>query len=113
MSVNRHVIASIGGAALLVAACGSDAPPPGKTPTGARASCAADADCVISTGEGCCKACAENPHAIPGIVQEQQRSKCAAVDCAASSDRIECPKVDSPAAYVARCQAGTCAAVKR
>jgi hypothetical protein len=89
---------------------------PGKTPTGARASCSADADCALTNDEGgaCCAPCAGSPRAIPQLAYEQHKNKCAAVDCKEpSSDRVECPKVEPMTAFHAKCKEGTCAAVKK
>lgn len=111
----RSLLVLVGiGIGIGVAACGSS-DPPGRTPSGAKASCASDSDCVITTGETCCKPCEDNPRAIPAFEHERQRNKCAATSCQArsDSDRIECPTVESPAGYVAKCQQGTCAAVKK
>jgi hypothetical protein len=95
----------------VLAACGG-APDSGKTPTGARASCSGDSDCVMTNQTGCCQACPQAPVAIPTLTFEQQKNRCAAASCAPSSDRIECPKVDAILDYVAKCDRGTCAAVK-
>lgn len=97
---------------VLVVACGGKGDE-SKTPSGARASCQADSDCVVTTQSGCCAACPDKPHAIPQLSFEQQKNACAAASCAAPSDRIECPQVDSPLGYVARCDHGTCAAIKK
>lgn len=96
----------------VVAACGGGTEP-GKTPSGGRASCATDDECVISTSTGCCKACPDQPFGMPALAAEQQQNKCKTVDCAASSDRIECPKTDPKDMYVAVCKDGTCAAKKK
>jgi hypothetical protein len=94
--------------------CGSsEDKAPAKTPSGARASCAADSECVITNQRACCPACAEAPYAIPTLAFEQHKNKCAAAACVAPSDRIECPKVDPVEMFVAKCKEGTCAAIKR
>ncbi|AKU93888.1 hypothetical protein AKJ09_00552 [Labilithrix luteola] len=84
-----------------------------RTPSGGRASCASDSDCVVVTKTGCCSACPDTPRAIPSNVFEQQKNRCAAVECAPASDRIECPRVNGPEGYVAVCKERTCEAVKR
>jgi hypothetical protein len=108
-----RVVAWLGFLVVIVAACGgSDDKGMGKTPTGARASCAGDSDCVVSDQSGCCKACPDQPFGMPSLAYEQQKNKCAVVECGTKSDRIECSKVDSKDAYAAICKDGTCA-VKR
>lgn len=97
---------------LIVVACGGSEDK-GKTPSGARASCASDSDCTISDSAGCCKSCPDQPFGMPILTFEQQKNKCAASSCAAPSDRIECPKVESTDAFVAVCKEGTCAAKKK
>lgn len=98
--------------AVIAAACGGSEDK-GKTPSGARASCASDSDCTISDSAGCCKSCPDQPFGMPTLTFEQQRNKCAATTCPAQSDRIECPKVEPKEAFVAVCKEGTCAARKK
>jgi hypothetical protein len=99
---------------LLLAACGgSSSAGPGKTSTGARASCEADTDCVVTDTTSCCAPCLDAPRAIPALAQAQREKTCGTVDCAPASDRIECPKVEPKAGYVAKCIDGTCSAVKK
>ena len=81
----------------------------GKTPSGARASCAADSDCVVSDRAACCKACPDQPFGMPSLNYTQMENKCASAKCPDSSDRIECPKVESKDGFVAICKEGTCA----
>ena len=45
-----------GGVFLAISACGAPEDK-GKTPSGARASCASDSECVITNQSGCCAAC--------------------------------------------------------
>ena len=85
----------------------------GKTPSGARASCAEDADCTVVDSVNCCAPCLEAPRAIPTLAFERQANRCDAVECEPASDRIECPKVEPKAVFVAKCKDGTCAAVRR
>ena len=97
----------------VVGACGG-ADNKGTTPTGARASCGSDSDCAVTDlSPGCCQSCRDAPHAIPTLAFEQQKNRCSVVDCAPSSDRIECPKVEPIDGFVAKCKEGTCAATKR
>ncbi|MBX3229748.1 MAG: hypothetical protein KIT84_05390 [Labilithrix sp.] len=98
--------------AFVAVACGGSEDK-GKTPSGARASCASDSDCTVSDSSGCCKSCPDQPFGMPVLAFEQQKNKCAVVECAASSDRIECPKVEPTDAFVAYCKEGTCAARKK
>jgi len=106
------LLAALAPFALVVACGGGD--DKSKTPSGARASCQADADCVVTTEQvGCCAACPDKPHAIPQLSFEQHKNACVAASCPAPSDRIECPQVDSPLGYVATCDHGTCAAIKK
>jgi hypothetical protein len=97
---------------LIATACGGSEDK-GKTPSGARASCASDSDCVVSDHTGCCKACPDPPFGMPALNAEQQKNKCAKIECAPSSDRIECPKVEPKDGFIAVCKEGTCAAKKR
>lgn len=97
---------------ILIVACGGSEDK-GKTPSGARASCASDSDCVISNSSGCCKSCPDQPFGMPSLRAEQLKNQCAVADCVAPSDRIECPKVDPKDAFVAICKEGTCAAKKK
>lgn len=92
-------------------ACGSSKNE-GKTPSGARASCAADGDCVVTDRSNCCAPCKAHPFAIPMLAFEQQENRCAVVDCAPASDRIECSAVPPKTLFVAKCKDGTCAAVQ-
>ncbi len=104
--------ASFGLVALTVqVACGSSKVD-GQTPSGGRASCAADRDCVVTDRSDCCAPCKARPFAIPTLAFEQQENRCAVVDCAPVSDRIECPAVPPKTLFVAKCKDGTCAAVQ-
>lgn len=99
----------------VIAACASAGAVSGKTPTAGDASCEVDSDCVITTGESCCALCVENPRAIPASEHQRQQARCAVIDCTIkpADERSECPKVESPAGYRAKCERGTCAATKR
>jgi hypothetical protein len=105
-------VGCLGAAFLVIVACGG-ASTDGKTPSGARASCSSDRDCVVTDHSACCRACPDQPFAIPALNYAQIENKCATVDCAAKSDRIECPNVESKEAFVAICKEGTCAARKK
>lgn len=94
------------------AACGGSEKE-GKTPSGARASCAADTDCVVSDHAACCKACPDQPFGMPSLNYEQMEHKCAVIDCTPRSERIECAKVEPKEAFVAICKEGTCAVKKK
>lgn len=85
----------------------------GKTPSGVRASCAVDADCVVTDMSDCCARCRQAPHAVPKPDYEQRERTCAVIDCTLERGPFECRTVDSKDGYVAKCHAGTCAAVKR
>src|SRR5215471_6045301 len=93
----------------LVVACGSS-PPPGRTPSGGYTSCTADADCVVTTWNGCCACCPSEPRALPSAKLDEQQKRCAAASCAACSDRLDCPKSAPVSSFVAKCKDGTCAA---
>ena len=108
--VRRSAFAALSFLALAVA-CGSSDPPL-RTPAGARASCAADADCVVTSSSGCCACCKDAPHAIPQPEFARKERTCAAVDCAPCTEGIQCPKVEDASAFVAKCREGTCAAVR-
>lgn len=113
-----RAISGFGLTVLMFCACGGgggEAQQPGKTPSGARASCSTDVDCVLTSDEGgaCCAPCPGSPRAIPQLAFEQHKNKCAAVDCKPPSDRIECPKVEPLTQFVAKCKEGTCAAVHK
>jgi hypothetical protein len=84
-----------------------------KTPSGARASCAADADCEVTNFAGCCACCESTAHAVPVLALSQQRSHCGVKECAACSTNIACASIERAEGYVARCKDGTCAAVRR
>lgn len=107
-----RVLGSLAAVGFVLFACGGSANE-GKTPSGARASCASDGDCVVSDHAACCKACLDQPFGMPSLSYAQMENKCAAVDCAAPSDRIECPKVEPKDAFVAICKEGTCAVRKK
>jgi len=117
----RSLLLRIGTVSTLVffACGGSGDQQPGKTPSGARASCSNDAECVVTNEGGgnsaCCAACPDAPRAIPQLAFEQHKNKCAATSCVAqsSTDRVECPVVEPVAHFVAKCKEGTCAAVKK
>jgi hypothetical protein len=106
------LVGCLGAVGLVIVAC-SGSSGEGKTPSGARASCAGDGDCVVTDHSACCLACPEQPFAIPTLNHAQIENKCAAVDCAAKSDRIECPKVEPKEAFLATCKEGTCAVRKK
>jgi hypothetical protein len=97
--------------AIVVVACGGSETP-GKTPSGARASCASDSDCVVSDHSDCCQSCPTEPFGMPQLRSEQLKNKCADKSCPERSDRIECPKVQPVAGFVAYCKEGTCAVKK-
>ena len=107
--MGSRIAAVLAALALIVVACGGSEDK-GKTPSGARASCASDSECVISDSSGCCKSCPDQPFGMPQLKFEQMQNTCAAASCAAPSDRIECPKVERKDAFVAICKEGTCAA---
>lgn len=102
----------IAGLGILIAACGSSEDKT-KTPSGARASCQEDSECVLVTATTCCAICQSEPRAIPKEDHVRQENKCATLDCAKASDRVECPKVASPDGFVAKCKDRTCAAVPK
>ncbi|MFO0734422.1 MAG: hypothetical protein U0270_01010 [Labilithrix sp.] len=110
--MRARVIGALAVVGLIVVACGGSAKE-GKTPSGARASCAADSDCVVSDHAACCKACPDQPFGMPSLNHAQMENKCAVVECSASSDRIECPKVEPKDLFVAICKEGTCAVKKK
>lgn len=110
--MRSRIAVTLAALTVIVVACGGSEDK-GKTPSGARASCASDSDCVISDTSGCCKSCPDQPFGMPSLKAEQLKNKCAAASCAAPSDRIECPKVDPVDAFVAICKEGTCAAKKK
>lgn len=99
--------------ALLVAfvACGSD-PPPAKTPSGARASCAADDDCEITTFSSCCACCPTAPYAAPKPELAKKKVGCDPKKCAACNADVECPALEQRA-LVAHCRSGECKAEPR
>jgi len=88
------------------AACNSD--PPARTPSGAKASCFSDFDCVV-TDFSCCACCKSEPHAIPKAELDKQQAACAAKSCEMCSDKIKCPEIQTRM-LVAKCKDGTCAA---
>ena len=107
-----RLVGSLGIVALVIAACGGSEKE-GRTPAGGKVSCAADSDCVVADHAACCKACLEQPFGLPVLNAQQIENKCAVVECATKSDRIECPKVEPKEAFVAICKEGTCAVKKK
>jgi hypothetical protein len=103
--------ASLAALALAVACASSG--PPARTPSGARASCSAAADCVVTNFGGCCACCKDAVHAVPASDFAHRQHQCSVVDCSACADGIVCPKVEDAAGFVAKCQDGTCAAVRK
>lgn len=110
------MVRPLGSVALLLltfaAACGKSEAL-GKTPSGARASCASDSDCVLTTTTSCCSCCPNAPAALPKEEQERKESECARVSCKPCDEKIECAKVESIESFVAKCKDGACAAVHK
>lgn len=75
--------------------------------------CSADADCVLSTFNGCCgSCCGGDPHAVPRNVNEAAR--CAAVDCAMPDcSAVKCRQPRPASDFVAACRASHCVAIPR
>lgn len=97
----------------LGAACGPREPPPanipGKTATGAFASCRDDADCTLTDFPGCCACCKSAPYATPIRELEKRREACERKKCDDCPARVTCPTIpDRPASIVARCVDRTC-----
>ena len=72
--------------------------------------CRADADCRLSTFDGCCGSCCpREPHAVP--VNSDEGRICAAVDCAMPDcARIRCAGARPVEAFEAVCRANRCVA---
>jgi hypothetical protein len=98
-------------ALVAIAACGSD--PPARTPAGAKASCFADTDCVVTDFTTCCSCCRSAPHALPKVEAGRQTDRCKVADCAPCADNLTCAPQPPTTDFVAKCNEGTCAAVKR
>ena len=75
--------------------------------------CTADAQCVLSTFDGCCgSCCARLPHAVPRGVNEAAR--CAVIDCARPNcAAVRCAPVADASQFVAACRGGRCEAVPK
>jgi hypothetical protein len=76
--------------------------------------CSQDADCVLSTFEGCCGSCCPSPpHAAPRGTNEAAR--CAVIDCARPRcDAVRCARApEAVDAYLAICRVGQCVAVRK
>jgi hypothetical protein len=97
---------------LIIGACASRGP--ARTPTGARASCSSDDDCIVTDFAGCCPCCKIEPYAAPRGDAARRKNACAATECTACDPNVVCPKVVGRVAdLVAKCKDGTCAAVAR
>lgn len=75
------------------------------------AECSADAECALSTFEGCCSGncCPREPHGVSKRVNEAAR--CAVVDCAMRAcDGERCAAARPMSDFVAACEAGRCVA---
>lgn len=94
----------------VLAACASR--DPDRTRLGAKASCHVDSDCTVVTQTSCCQACPEAPRGVPVESAELRKRQCESSHCPPASDRIDCPKVPPNQGYIARCDQGTCSAVK-
>lgn len=84
-----------------------------KRPAPPPSQCSADADCVLSTFQGCCGGCCGvAPHAIPRGFNEQAR--CAVVDCAMPDcSAVRCAKPPDPNDFAPACRSGRCVAVPK
>lgn len=75
--------------------------------------CRADADCVLSTFQGCCGSCCQAPpHATPRGVKEGEHCAmvdCRQLDCAA----VRCAAPSDLASFVPVCRAGQCVAAQK
>lgn len=81
------------------------------------ARCGADEQCVLTTFAGCCggNCCLRQPYAVTEAELTRATRSCAAVDCRAhdcARQRWACAPVDPVSAFVARCVAGRCVAVR-
>src|SRR5882672_10533279 len=88
------------------AACGSD-PPPTKTPSGARASCATDDDCEVTTFSSCCACCPTGAYASPKPELARKKQSCDPKKCPPCSEDLECAAVQKQT-LVAHCRSGEC-----
>ncbi len=109
-------------ALLFVVAC---TPTPTQTPTPASVdagpaeyhaslastTCAADADCAVTTFSGCCEACPGPIAASSRTELERQQKACAEVECAAHG-RVKCDPAEHPDQYRAVCRDKVCQAVE-
>lgn len=100
-------------AIVLLAACGRSSDGAPAVANAERTTCSADADCVITTFAGCCACCDGAPHALPLHIAERERNRCAAVECRACSEGVQCAEHEPEGAFVARCKEGTCVSEKR
>ncbi|MBL8950046.1 MAG: hypothetical protein JNK82_04675 [Myxococcaceae bacterium] len=81
-----------------------------REPTG----CSTDSDCVITTFEGCCGSCCPPaPVALPRLIDEARRRRCAVVECTAKAcPDVVCTKQEPVTAFRAVCERRQCVAVK-
>ncbi|MBL8937179.1 MAG: hypothetical protein JNM69_21650 [Archangium sp.] len=78
-----------------------------------KVGCTFDADCVLTTFEGCCSGnCCPHTSAWLRSDLEQQQRRCAVIDCSVPECTSPCPKVDE-GPKVAVCVAGRCEAHDR
>jgi hypothetical protein len=103
------------GALVTIAAfggCGGSEGPP-TTPTGARASCAVDADCTITDFATCCACCPGAAYASPVLTLSQRKATCAKQECPACSENVTCkpPGGAKLSDVVAKCKDHACVAV--
>jgi hypothetical protein len=75
--------------------------------------CAADADCVITTRANCCDCCASNPQATSRAwLSWRDQTMCGAKSCGDCGE-VKCAAVAPAAAFRAECHRGLCALRRR
>jgi hypothetical protein len=89
------------------------APPPKPVPppvTLPSPDCRSDAECVVTTFAGCCGSCCPPaPYAISAARLEQERARCALVDCARPAPcPDDCRPPPAPGETRAACVSGAC-----
>jgi hypothetical protein len=99
---------------LVVAACGKSDPETKSVANAERPTCRTAADCTMTTFSGCCSCCEAAPRAMLKTELDRQQGRCAAVDCQACKEDLECVKNERLDSFDAVCnEGGTCVAQKK
>jgi hypothetical protein len=85
----------------------------GDVPAPRKAGCQADAECVITTFDGCCGSCGckDAPRAMRAADLKNEQARCAVVDCARPNcPPVACVRQEPASSFRAVCSAGACVA---